>query len=387
VSASGPVGDDNPFSGIPFLNEIMSMLSSQGGLNWDATRQLAFSLASGGESEPNVDPTARIAMEQLGRVAELHVAEATGLPGQFRATPVTRTEWARRSLDDYRPLFEALTTALAAPTETSTEEEDPVMGPLMAALSPMMLSFTAGGMIGHLAQHSLGTYDLPVPRRDTKDTMIVLANIDSFGEEWSLPSDDLRMWVALHEASHHFVLSVPHVAERLTELLMAFASNFAPNPHAIEEHLGGLDLGADPNELANISETFSNPEVLLGAVTNEKQREIQAQLSAVVAAVVGYVDHQMDRIGETLIGSYGQITEALRRRRVEADASDRFVERLLGLELSQDSYDRAGAFVSGVVERADEEGLTRLFSAPNHLPTPPEIDAPGLWLARIEFED
>ncbi|MCH7790147.1 MAG: zinc-dependent metalloprotease [Acidobacteria bacterium] len=355
-------------------------------MNWDATSQLALSLASGGESEPNVDPAARISMEQLARVAELHMAEATGLPGEFRVTPVNRTEWARRSLDDYRPLFEALSSALAKPTEIPDQDEDPVMGPLMAALSPMMLSFTAGGMIGHLAQRSLGTYDLPVPR-SSPDTMVVMANVDAFGDEWSLPRDDLRMWVALHEAAHKFVLSVPHVAARIDDLLIAFASNFTPNPLAIEEHLGGLDLDANPSQLANISEVFSNPEVLLGAATNDAQREIQASLSAVIAAVVGYVDHLMDRVGESLISSYGQVTEALRRRRVEADASDRFVERLLGLELSQDSYDRAGRFIAGVHERAGGDGLTQLWSAPNHLPTPPEIDAPGLWLARIELDN
>ena len=55
------------------------------------------------------------------------------------------------------------------------------------------------------------------------------------------------------------------------------------------------------------------------------------------------------------------LTEALRRRRVEAADADRFVERLFGLELTQDRYDRGAAFVAGVVERAGEEGLERLW--------------------------
>ena len=93
----------------------------------------------------------------------------------------------------------------------------------------------------------------------------------------------------------------------------------------------------------------------------------------------------MDSIGENLIGSYGMVTEALRRRRVEADASDRFVERILGLELDAEQYDRGTAFADGVVERAGAEGLRRLFDDPSHLPTPNEVDAPGLWLARIDL--
>ena len=75
----------------------------------------------------------------------------------------------------------------------------------------------------------------------------------------------------------------------------------------------------------------------------------------------------------------------MRRHRVEASASDRFVERLLGLELTQDHFDRGRAFVDGVVERAGPDIIERLWSEAEVLPTPAEVDAPGLWLARIDL--
>jgi uncharacterized protein (DUF2342 family) len=81
------------------------------------------------------------------------------------------------------------------------------------------------------------------------------------------------------------------------------------------------------------------------------------------------------------------VTEALRRRRVTADPSDRFVERLFGLELTQAHYDRATAFVDGVVERAGSDALERMWRSERELPTPAEIDAPGLWLARIDLPE
>ncbi len=64
----------------------------------------------------------------------------------------------------------------------------------------------------------------------------------------------------------------------------------------------------------------------------------------------------------------------------------RWFERLLGLDLTQDHYDRGRAFVDGVVERAGASGLERLWSSAEVLPTPNEVGAPGLWLARIEFD-
>jgi putative hydrolase len=125
--------------------------------------------------------------------------------------------------------------------------------------------------------------------------------------------------------------------------------------------------------------------VVLGAIRSPRHAEILPWLEALVAVLEGYVDHVMDQVGHGLVGSYGQITEAVRRRRVEASPQDRFVERLLGLELTQDRFDRGSAFVAGVVERAGPEGLERLWSSPETLPTPNEVDAPGLWLARIDL--
>jgi uncharacterized protein (DUF2342 family) len=38
------------------------------------------------------------------------------------------------------------------------------------------------------------------------------------------------------------------------------------------------------------------------------------------------------------------------------------------------------------MERAGADGLAKLFTQPGNLPTPNELDAPGLWLARIELD-
>ena len=79
------------------------------------------------------------------------------------------------------------------------------------------------------------------------------------------------------------------------------------------------------------------------------------------------------------------LTEALRRRRVESDPTDRFVEKLLGFNLTQEQYDRGRSFIEGIVTRAGDDALIRLWKNENTIPTPNEIDAAGLWLARIEY--
>jgi putative hydrolase len=391
-------GDDatpNPFQGMPIFGDLARMLQQQGAVSWDAARQFALSIATGGQSEANVDPLERIRIEQLARVAELQIANATGLdpaPGGRGLTilPVNRTVWTQRTLDAYRPLFEVLATSLSqAPAEpdAAPDPSDPLgfMAPLMKMIGPMMLSLTAGSMVGHLAQRSFGQYDLPIPRSGPDELALVVANIEHFGDEWSLPADDLRLWVCLHEAAHHAVLGVPHVRARLDELLHRYLTGFEPDPGRLEDELGGLeDLDGGPEAFQQL---LGNPEVVLGAIQSPAQKAMLPQFEALVTVVVGYVDHVMDRIGPGLVTGYPMITEAVRRRRVESAASDRFVERLLGLELTQAAYDRGSSFVDGIHERAGSAGVARLWRSARELPTPAEVDAPGLWLARIDLPD
>ncbi len=396
----------NPFEGMPLFGDLLKMLGTQGPVQWDGARQLALSIATGGESEPNVDPTERIRYEQLARIADLQVAQATGLSTSttgrsVTVTPVTRSQWALTTLDAYRPLIERMATALHPPTtpgQSPTSEiealaEDPMADPteawlsqVMGLLSPMLLGMTTGSLVGHLATRSFGLFDLPIPRPPSDDVLVVAANVDAFAKDWSMDGEDLRLWVCLHQITHHAVLGLPHVRSYLDGLLGDYAAAFESDPDALGTKLGDLDIdpsGGDP--MARFQELMGDPEVVLGAVRSARQEEILPWLEGLVSVIEAYVDHVMDRIGTGLVGSYAQITEAVRRRRVESSAQDRFVERLLGLELTQAHFDRGAAFIDGVVERAGEEALSTLWAAEPLLPTPNEIDAPGLWLARIEL--
>ncbi len=393
---SDGVPPDDPFGDIPFIGEIMRMMQGGAVGSGDTARQLAHTIANDGETETNIEPTDRIAVEELVRVAELQIAGATDLPvarsGPLRVEVGNRSQWADRTIEHYRPLFETLSSSMAAGLEPPADlpPDDPMAAMLAGfskMLAPMMLGMTTGSMVGHLARRALGGHDLPVPRPADAPLLILLRNVDEFGREWSLDLDDLRLWVCLHEVAHHTVLGVPHVRERLTDLLQRHAGGFVQDPSALEEQLGDFDISAGPEALAELQSLLGDPEMVLGAVRSPEQENLQPDLTALVATITGYVDHLMDSIGSSLIGSYGMLTEALRRRRVEADASDRFVERVLGLELDAAQYDRGSAFAAGVVERAGLDGLSRLFSRPEHLPTPSEVDAPGLWLARIDLPD
>ena len=100
-----------------------------------------------------------------------------------------------------------------------------------------------------------------------------------------------------------------------------------------------------------------------------------------------YADHVADQVGRKLVGSHAQLAEAWYRRRIERGKGEEAAGALFGLDLEQAQVDRGRAFIAGVVERAGDEALARLWSSTRHLPTPPEVDAPGLWLERISLPE
>lgn len=380
----------NPFAAFPMFGDIAKALQGQGPLNWDAARQFAILGATQGEPEHNVDPADRIAFTELARIAAMHVNDVTGADAEFPdPRVVTRSQWAAETLEAYRPLFTDLATSLSRQAPVDDDAPSDPMVQMMAGLSqmvgPAMMGMSVGSMVGALSQRVFGVHDLPIPR-ERAEIVLVARTINEFADNWQIPLDQMRLWVLAHELSGHRVLSIPHLRDTLADLVRRHAGGFQPDPSALADTLGGFDPlsgGDDPMEA--IQRAFSDPEVLLGAVQSAEQRELQPHLDAAVAAVVGYTDWVVDAVSVRLIGGEAlRIAEAVRRQRATSTPDDVFVEKLLGIRVGEDQVRRGKSFVQGVVDRVGEAELTRLLETPESMPTPSEIDAPGLWIARLE---
>jgi putative hydrolase len=411
----GAGGDVDPskidFSQID-LNQVMRLLQSTGPVNWEIARQTAEWVALEGKPEPTVTARDREQFEELAHAAQTLVVGETGLTATFATAlgTVGPKGWVDLHLVALRPVLEAMASTLGAAMQQVGDDDDdedvdpgggfpglpgmagmPGMGKMMGLLAPALLGVQAGSMIGYLAQHALGRYDLPlptgpapagdVPGGDSPTLCFVVPNVDAFEEAWSLPRDDLRFYVALHEAVHAATRSVPWVRSRLVELAVDYVSSYEIDPSAFEAEFGMIDP-QDPEAIQRMTES---PERVLGAMQSPRQIAPREELQRLTAVVEGYADHVLTQIGRRLIPTFDQIHEAMQRHRVERGEAERFIEGLLGLKLERAHYEQGQAFVDGVVERAGVEGLNRLWEAQSMLPTPNELAAPGLWLARIDL--
>jgi len=402
--ASGEPG--NPFQAL--LGDLMKMMGTSAPDHWEMTRSFAVNVATGGEAESNIEPVARIRLEELARVAELHVIEAIGMPvssdgRRLTCVPIGRGGWAARALDSWRPFLEAM--APRTPPAPGLPDGGPgagglfddggddgpgglggMLGQWAQLIGPMFFGLQVGSVVGHLSHRALGQYALALPWVPSDELLVVTGNVDSFAADWSIPEDEAVLWVCARELASHAVLSRPAVRERVAELLTAMATSAAAAQQGIAERLGGLGdpLGGGTG-LEAIQGMFGDPEALLGELLTPEARRSSDRLTAVAVVVDAYADHVAERVGQRLVGSHALLAEAWYRRRIERGKGEEAAGALFGLDLEQAQVDRGRAFIAGVVERAGEDSLARLWSSGSSLPTPAEVDAPGLWLERISL--
>jgi putative hydrolase len=391
---------DNPMGGL--LGDLLKVIGSAqgGGETWfDAARTLAHGVATDDGSDDNADPLVRIAFEDLARVAELHVADATGISLAAGGTNISFDavgpgQWSFRLLEAYRPTLQLMVeaqqqAATAAPASMDlTSLDDPsdglagLLGQFAVTLGPVLLGMQFGSAAGHLARRAFGQYALPLPWPESNTLLLVPGNVAQFAEDWSLPLQEVQLWVCLRELTMHAVITRPAVRSSLTRLLGDAAAHAAASQRSLVERLG--DGLGDPTSLENV---LGDPEAILADLISPELRNISNALTALTTAIGAYVDHVTAGVAATLTSSPAALREAWYRYRVEDSKGEQAFAGLFGLNVGQAEVDRGASFIEGVVERVGEDALSRLWTDELDLPTPAEVDAPGLWLARIGLLD
>ncbi len=440
---------DTPFFGggdflRNLLGDLVRMMPSGAGMQWQLAYQLAGQIASGGKPDANPDPMERIRFEELSAIAELHVAELTGMAvspsaGSVRLVPASRLEWSRRILEIWHPVLDRLVEVLAPPSadedagrpagaagerpgdapEGGGAASSDDLGPLAglgledlgtdlsaaglgaddldsedgeagmdalfeqwaSAMFPAMTAWQVGSVAGHLSETALGPYEVPLAPAGGNELLVVSANSAKVAADWSLPIDDVRLWLCVHEMAYHAVLARPAASERIASLVVEHAQRVRPDADSISNLL----QQADPTDMSSFARVLGDPSALLQGEASEALQQVRAELDAVMAAVAGYAEHVTSTIAKRLVGNTTPIGEAMRRRRVSRGDGERAAELLFGLRLDQAQVDRGERFVAGVLGRSGEHRLATMWTAAELLPTPAEVDAPGLWLARLDL--
>ena len=183
-----------------------------------------------------------------------------------------------------------------------------------------------------------------------------------------------ELWVCVHELTAHAVLSRPHVAGRIDAMLARGRGHRRRGRPAGPRRAARAATPATPSRSSSL---MSDPESLLADLLTPGQHRTSARLTAVTTAVGGYVDHVTAASPPSSPDRPGRSPRPGTATGSRTPRASRPPAALFGLDLGREQVDRGAAFVRGVVERAGEDGLARLWTSAKTLPTPAEVDAPG----------
>ena len=170
--------------------------------------------------------------------------------------------------------------------------------------------------------------------------------------------------------------AVPWLREHMIERARSLASEMTPDPEQLPDTIARISRQL-PEVLkkggAGVAELLATPE----------QREKLAQMTAVMSLLEGHADVVMDEVGPQIIPSVAQIRARFNERRKGVGAFDRLLRRLLGLEAKMRQYRDGAVFVRAVIDEVGMDGFNRVWTSPETLPLPREIEEPAAWVARV----
>ena len=312
-------------------------------------------------------------LRQDAAVARGHVARVTRLDApaaEAKVLVVDRPGWIDANLAMLRAMLEPVVDRL-------TQRRSP--SALVASVGSKVTGAEAGSLLALLSGKVLGQYDI-APGAEPR-LLLVAPNVVSVERELGVVPADFRLWVCLHEETHRVQFTaVPWLRAHVLGEAQGLAADLLPDPSSIGRRVEEL-ARALPDVLrgegGSLAEIFATPE----------QRARMARLTAVMSLLEGHADVVMDDVGPEVVGTVEQIRARFQARRAGrgglGGSADRLLRRLLGLEAKMRQYRDGARFVRAAIDAVGMDGFNRVWTSPETLPQPAEIEDPPAWLARV----
>jgi coenzyme F420 biosynthesis associated uncharacterized protein len=316
---------------------------------------------------PSTDYTRRQVVENLAtaaKAAEPPVREVTGLHTDGavpEARIIDRPEWIRAAAESMRAM-----------TGGTDKPRGAISGRVTGAQTGAVLAFVSSGI--------LGQYD---PFSDGGALLLVYPNVIAVERQLRLEPSDFRLWVCLHEVTHRVQFTAnPWLSGYMSQALGVLTQEGSDDVAQVVSRLADFARGrrdsaqGDPNSAGILG--------LLRAVQSDPQREALDQLLVLGTLLEGHADHVMDAVGPVVVPSVSTIRSRFdERRNRKQPPLQRLLRALLGIDAKLSQYTRGKAFVDHVVDRVGMARFNTVWTSPETLPRPIEIEYPQRWIDRV----
>ncbi len=316
---------------------------------------------------PSTDYTRRQVIENLAtaaKAAEPPVRDVTGMQTDTvvpEARIIDRPEWITAAAESMRAM-----------TGGTDKPRGMISGRITGAQTGAVLAFVSTGI--------LGQYD---PFNDGGTLLLVYPNVIAVERQLRVDPADFRLWVCLHEVTHRVQFTAnPWLSGYMSQALGVLTTDGTDDLSQVVGRLAefarsrGDSPDSDPNSAGILG--------LLRAVQSEPQREALDQLLVLGTLLEGHAEHVMDAVGPVVIPSVSSIRARFdERRNRKQPPLQRLLRALLGIDAKLSQYTRGKAFVDHVVGRVGMARFNTVWTSPDTLPRPIEIEYPQRWIDRV----
>jgi coenzyme F420 biosynthesis associated uncharacterized protein len=338
-------------------------------VDWGFAATVGAKLARPGPAA--TDYTRRQVIEQLASAslrAEMPVREVTGLNEGAEvpeARIVDRPEWIKAASQSMR----VMTTG----GSVNGDKPNFITGRITGAQTGAVLAFISSGI--------LGQYD---PFADNGgELLLVYPNVIAVERQLRVAPADFRLWVCLHEVTHRVQFRAnPWLVDHMSTALAVLTEETGEDVTEVISRLAGFvrdrrdGVAAEPNSTGVLG--------VLRAVQSEPQQHALDKLLVLGTLLEGHADHVMDAVGPAVVPSVQTIRRRFDERRGRKQPPlQRILRALLGIDAKMSQYTRGKAFVDHVVGKVGMARFNTIWSGPETLPLPQEIEEPQRWIDRV----
>ena len=350
-------------------------------VDWNRVRSIATSMNRGfrlnAPSRLQLDLEYRMLVEQT--IPLITNYSGMKLPNRLEMVyAFDRVDWIEANVESFKTLFEPIEQLGGSGILPGR------FGDLWSGVNQTVLSAEIGFLLGYLARRVLGQYDLALLGREPLETTgklyFVQPNIVGVERSLGIPAAQFRLWLALHEATHAFEFECnPWVRDAMNDLLNRYF-------RLLTADVEYLQRGADAIRMfwARARTTTSATGSWIELVMSEEQRELFAEMQALMAVIEGYSNHIMNAVGHELLPDYETIHARFERRQRQRSPAEQIFARITGLDIKLEQYRLGEAFIDHVVAVRGHAFARQVWDRRENMPTLTELSHPDRWIRRID---